>query len=64
MSDKHSIWRFKGINPFEEHYCQSCISNDEKYVKMNKICPLGSDVDRFIWQCPVCKTIKADWVEK
>lgn len=43
-----------------EHY--NAWENFRK-VKMNKICPLGTDVGGFLWQCPECKTIVADWKE-
>jgi hypothetical protein len=26
-----------------------------------KICPLGTDVGGFLWQCTQCKTVYADW---
>jgi len=28
-----------------------------------KICPLGTDVGGFLWQCPECKRVYADWEE-
>lgn len=28
---------------------------------MSKVCPLGLEVGGFIWQCPSCKTVVADW---
>jgi rubrerythrin len=37
-----------------------------KKVEMVKIVPLGCptcSIGGFIWQCPVCKTIVADWKE-
>jgi len=52
--------------------CPSCTVIAEEIVdgerklsvvspEMIKVCPLGRDVGGFLWQCPYCKTIKADW---
>jgi hypothetical protein len=37
------------------------IGTEERSIELKKICPLGTDVGGFLWQCPKCKTITADF---
>lgn len=52
----------------KEQYCPECVNRygDNTKVKMWKIMPLGCPtgcIGGFLWQCPECKTVVADWEE-
>jgi hypothetical protein len=54
-----------------DHYCPQCtwhislvaeaLEMTPEHVRMVKVMPLGIEVGGFLWQCPRCKTIRADW---
>jgi hypothetical protein len=44
----------------ERILCKTCYTYCIS-AELIKICPLGTDVGGFLWQCPRCKMVTSDW---